>query len=55
MRDCLLNTNKKAIELLESNEYEEALNLFQMAVDECRNVQSLNNLAWIYRYEEIWM
>ncbi|KMJ59582.1 hypothetical protein AB685_01520 [Bacillus sp. LL01] len=47
-----MNTNKKAIELLESNEYEEALKLFQTAVNECRNVQSLTNLAWIYCYEE---
>lgn len=52
MRDKLVNTNKKAIELLESNEYEEALKLFHMAVNECRNVQSLTNLAWIYCYEE---
>lgn len=47
-----MNTNQKAIELLEKNEYEEALELFQKAVDESRDVQSLTNLAWIYSYEE---
>ena len=47
-----MNTNQKAIDLLERNEYEDALNLFQKALDEARNVQSLTNLAWIYWYEE---
>lgn len=47
-----MNTNQKAIELLEKNEYEEALELFKKAVEESRDVQSLTNLAWIYSYEE---
>lgn len=47
-----MNINQKAIELLEKNEYEDALSLFQKAVDESRNVQSLTNLAWIYCNEE---
>ena len=47
-----MNTNQKAIEMFEQNEYEEAMELFQQAVLESRNVQSLNNLAWMYLYEE---
>lgn len=47
-----MNTNQKAIELLESNKYENALKLFQKAVEESREVQSLTNLAWMYCYEE---
>ena len=47
-----LNTNQKAIEMFEQNEYEEAMELFQQAVLESRDVQSLNNLAWMYLYEE---
>ncbi|RID81526.1 hypothetical protein D1953_20500 [Peribacillus asahii] len=47
-----MNTNQKAINLFEKNEYEEALVLFQKAVKESRNIQSLNNLAWMYSYEE---
>ncbi|USK68557.1 tetratricopeptide repeat protein [Peribacillus asahii] len=47
-----MNTNQKAINLFEKNEYEEALELFQKAVKESRNIQSLNNLAWMYSYEE---
>lgn len=47
-----LNTNQKAIEMFEKNEYEEAMELFQQAVYESRDVQSLNNLAWMYFYEE---
>ncbi|MBT2606397.1 hypothetical protein J7E55_25875 [Bacillus sp. ISL-53] len=47
-----MNINQQAIDLLEKNEYEDALKLFQKAVDESRNVQSLTNLAWIYCYEE---
>ncbi len=47
-----MNTNQKAIELFEQNDYEEALELFQKALRESRNIQSLNNLAWIYSYEE---
>ena len=47
-----MNTNQKALDLFEQNEYEKALELFQQAVRESRNIQSLNNLAWIYSYEE---
>lgn len=47
-----MNINQQAIELLEKNKYNDALKLFQKAVDESRNVQSLTNLAWIYCYEE---
>lgn len=47
-----MDTNQQAIDLFEQNEYEEAVALFQRAVDESRDVQSLNNLAWIYLYEE---
>jgi len=46
-----LSTNQKAIEYLESNEYDKALELFQESVRESRTVQSLNNLAWIYLHE----
>lgn len=47
-----MNINQQALELLEKNEYEDALRLFQKAVYESRDVQSLTNLAWIYYYEE---
>ncbi|WP_026691978.1 tetratricopeptide repeat protein [Peribacillus kribbensis] len=47
-----MNTNQRANELLERNQYEEALRLFKKAVLESRTVQSLNNLAWIYSNEE---
>ncbi|MCU5326797.1 tetratricopeptide repeat protein [Bacillus wiedmannii] len=47
-----MNINEKAIEMFEQNEYEEAMKLFHLAVDESRGVQSLNNLAWMYFYEE---
>lgn len=47
-----MNTNEKALELFEKNEYEAAIKLFHEAVEESRNIQSLNNLAWIYFYEE---
>ncbi|CAM4205242.1 tetratricopeptide repeat protein [Bacillus manliponensis] len=47
-----LNTNEKAIALLEQNEYQEAFTLFKQAVEESRDVQSLTNLAHIYMYEE---
>jgi tetratricopeptide (TPR) repeat protein len=47
-----LNINEKAIEMFEQNKYEEAMELFQQAVHESRDVQSLNNLAWMYFYEE---
>ncbi len=47
-----MNINKKALDFFEKNEYEEALSFFQKAVKESRNIQSLNNLAWMYSYEE---
>lgn len=47
-----MNLNQQAIELLEKNEYEESLELFKRAVQVSRDVQSLNNLAWIYSNEE---
>ncbi|MDR4171720.1 tetratricopeptide repeat protein [Bacillus nitratireducens] len=47
-----MNINEKAIEMFEQNEYEEAMELFQQAVRKSRDVQSLNNLAWMYLYEE---
>lgn len=47
-----MNFNQKAIEYLESNDYDRALDLFKEAVAESRNVQSLTNLAWIYYHEE---
>lgn len=46
-----MNTNQKALELFEQNEYEKALELFRHAAKESRNIQSLNNLAWMYSYE----
>lgn len=48
----LLNLNQKAIEMLEENQYDESLRLFKEAVEISRDVQSLNNLAWIYCHEE---
>jgi tetratricopeptide (TPR) repeat protein len=47
-----LSINQEAIRLLEENDYEESFRLFKKAVEESRSVQSLNNLAWIYCYEE---
>ena len=47
-----MNSNEKAIEMFEQNKYEEAMELFHRAVHESRDVQSLNNLAWMYFYEE---
>jgi tetratricopeptide (TPR) repeat protein len=47
-----LNLNERAIDLFERNEYEGALELFRKAVKESRDIQSLNNLAWMYSYEE---
>ncbi|AJH71987.1 tetratricopeptide repeat family protein [Bacillus cereus ATCC 4342] len=38
--------------MFEQNKYEEAMELFQQAVHKSRGVQSLNNLAWMYFYEE---
>lgn len=46
-----MNINQKALELFEQNEYEKALELFRHAAKESRNIQSLNNLAWMYSYE----
>lgn len=34
------------------NKYEEALQAFQLAVKESRDVHSLTNLAWMYYHEE---
>lgn len=47
-----MNINEKAIEMFEQNKYEEAMELFQQAVHKSRGVQFLNNLAWMYFYEE---
>ncbi|BAQ09840.1 tetratricopeptide tpr_2 [Bacillus sp. OxB-1] len=47
-----MNLNQQAIQLLEANQYDEALELFQEAVRRSRDVQSLTNLAWIYCHEE---
>ena len=47
-----MNINQKAIELLEENNYDESLKLFKKAVEISSDVQSLNNLAWIYCNEE---
>ncbi|GKU79979.1 lipopolysaccharide assembly protein LapB [Paenibacillus sp. L3-i20] len=47
-----MSINLRAIEFFEKNEYQEALKLFQKAVEQSRNIQSLNNLAWIYFHEE---
>ncbi|OJD65633.1 hypothetical protein BAU26_10845 [Bacillus sp. N35-10-4] len=47
-----MNSNERAIEMFEQNKYEEAMELFQQAVHKSRGVQSLNNLAWMYFYEE---
>lgn len=47
-----MNLNQKAIELLEENKYDESLILFKEALERSRDVQSLNNLAWIYCNEE---
>lgn len=48
----IVNTNQRALITLETNDYEEALKLFKLAVKESRNIQSLNNLAWFYIHEE---
>lgn len=47
-----MNTNQKAIDFFEKNDYVEALKLFHLAVEESRNIQSLHNIAWMYSYEE---
>jgi tetratricopeptide (TPR) repeat protein len=43
-----LNTNERALQLLEQNRYEESLDQFQKTVQQKRTVQSLTNLAWMY-------
>ena len=47
-----MNTNQKAIDFFDKNDYEEAMKLFHQAVKESRDIQSLNNLAWMYSYED---
>lgn len=47
-----MNTNQKAIDLFNKNDYEEAMKLFHQAVEASRDIQSLHNLAWMYSYEE---
>jgi len=47
-----LNLNKKANECLENNDYAKALEYLGEAVRLSKNVQSLNNLAWMYYSEE---
>lgn len=47
-----MNINQNAIELLEENNYEESLKMFQESVKISRDIQSLTNLSWIYCYEE---
>lgn len=44
--------NEKALTLFENNQYRDALRVFEEAVKVNRTVQSLNNLAWMYLYEE---
>ncbi|WP_339296287.1 tetratricopeptide repeat protein [Paenibacillus sp. FSL W7-1279] len=46
-----MTTNQLALEAIESNDYERALLLFQQAVRESRDVQSLHNLAFFYVHE----
>ncbi|NRD76601.1 tetratricopeptide repeat protein [Bacillus sp. BRMEA1] len=47
-----MNINQTAIALLEENKYDESLKLFKKAVELSRDVQSLNNLAWVLCNEE---
>lgn len=47
-----INTNKEAIHQLEENNLDKAMKLFQKAVLEKRDVQSLTNLAWVLWHEE---
>ncbi|MFD1928225.1 tetratricopeptide repeat protein [Sporosarcina siberiensis] len=47
-----MSLNQKALLLFESNQYNEALASFERAVSKERTVQALNNLAWMYLYEE---
>ncbi|WP_075618468.1 tetratricopeptide repeat protein [Paenisporosarcina indica] len=48
-----MNSNQKAIQALENNDYEDALLYFQKALVESRDVQSLTNQAWFYIHEEM--
>ncbi|MFC7680393.1 tetratricopeptide repeat protein [Paenibacillus sp. GCM10028914] len=48
-----ITTNELAIEALENNDYDSSLHLFKQAVEESRNIQSLNNLAFLYISEGI--
>ena len=47
-----MDINEKVLQLFEENKYAEALGLLEQAVIEERTVQSLNNLAWMYVFEE---
>lgn len=47
-----LSENAKALMLFEQNEYDAAFALLKKLAEERRDVQSLNNLAWMYLYEE---
>ena len=44
--------NAKALMFLEQNEYDAAFTLLKKRAEEQRDVQSLNNLAWMYIQEE---
>lgn len=46
-------TNQLAIKALENNDYDASLLLFKQAVEESRDIQSLNNLAYLYLSEGI--
>lgn len=46
-----MNTNQKAIDFFDKNDYETAMKHFHLAVKESRDIQSLHNLAWMYSYE----
>ena len=47
-----LSDNAKALMLFEQNEYDAAFALLKKLAEEQRDVQSLNNLAWMYLHEE---
>ncbi|WP_100372115.1 tetratricopeptide repeat protein [Bacillus sp. FJAT-45037] len=47
-----MNDNKRAVRAFDRGDIEEALRLFQVAVNKNRTIQSLHNLAWFYGYEE---
>lgn len=44
--------NQKALNALENNDYKKAASFFHKAVEQCRDVQSLNNLAWMVWSED---